>query len=56
MSAYLFLAPVFGVLSGWLLLDQPVGWHVAAGALGIAAGIWLVNQAPSAAGATDPVR
>ena len=56
VSAYLFLAPVFGVLSGWLLLDQPVGWHVAAGALGIAAGIWLVNQAPSAAVATDPVR
>lgn len=48
VSAYLFLAPVFGVLSGWLLLGQPIGWHVAAGALGIAVGIWLVNRAPSA--------
>lgn len=51
VSAYLFLAPVFGVLTGWLLLRQPIGWHVAVGALGIAGGIWLVNKAPAQAGA-----
>ncbi|MHB8253810.1 MAG: DMT family transporter [Acidiferrobacter sp.] len=44
VSAYLFMAPVFGVLSGWALLHQAIGWHVAVGALGIGAGIWLVNS------------
>ena len=44
VSAYLFMAPVFGVLSGWVLLQQTIGWHVAVGALGVGAGIWLVNS------------
>ena len=47
VSAYLFMAPVFGVLSGWALLHQAIGWHVAIGALGIGAGIWLVNSDPN---------
>ncbi len=42
-SAFLFLAPFFGVLSGWLLLDEVVKWHVYAGGLLIFIGIFLVN-------------
>lgn len=46
-SAYLFLAPVFGVLAGWILLHQVIGVHVAVGALFIIGAIWLVNRSPS---------
>ncbi|NTU31871.1 EamA family transporter [Brevibacillus sp. HB1.1] len=42
-SAFLFLAPFFGVLSGWLLLGEVVQWHVYMGGLLIFAGIFLVN-------------
>ncbi|MGG4443042.1 DMT family transporter [Brevibacillus fortis] len=42
-SAFLFLAPFFGVLSGWLLLGEVVQWHVYIGGLLIFAGIFLVN-------------
>lgn len=42
-SAFLFLAPFFGVLSGWLLLGEVVKWHVYVGGLLIFLGIFLVN-------------
>ncbi|WCK55674.1 DMT family transporter [Aneurinibacillus sp. Ricciae_BoGa-3] len=42
-SAFLFLAPFFGVLSGWLLLDEVVEWYVYVGGLLIFIGIFLVN-------------
>ncbi|KZE47104.1 hypothetical protein AV540_20085 [Brevibacillus parabrevis] len=42
-SAFLFLAPFFGVLSGWLLLGEVVLWNVYAGGCLIFAGIFLVN-------------
>lgn len=42
-SAFLFLAPFFGVLSGWVLLDEVVQWNVYFGGLLIFAGIFLVN-------------
>jgi probable blue pigment (indigoidine) exporter len=42
-SAFLFLAPFFGVLSGWLLLGEFVEWYVYAGGLLILTGIFLVN-------------
>jgi probable blue pigment (indigoidine) exporter len=42
-SAFLFLAPFFGVLTGWLLLDEVVKWYVYAGGLLIFLGIFLVN-------------
>lgn len=42
-SAFLFLAPFFGVLSGWVLLGEVVMWHVYAGGLLVFAGIFLVN-------------
>ncbi len=42
-SAFLFLAPLFGVLSGWIILGEVVEWYVYAGGLLIFAGIFLVN-------------
>ncbi|MEH7382190.1 DMT family transporter [Bacillus sp. JJ1533] len=42
-SAFLFLAPFFGVLSGWVLLNEVVEWFVYGGALLIFLGIFLVN-------------
>ncbi|MEJ8548119.1 DMT family transporter [Brevibacillus borstelensis] len=46
-SAFLFLAPFFGVLSGWLLLDEIVEWYVYAGGLLIFLGIFMVNWTPA---------
>jgi len=43
-SSYLFLAPVFGVLAGWALLNQVIGVHVVIGAIFIVTAIWLVNR------------
>lgn len=42
-SAYLFLVPLFGVLSSWLLLGEKVQWSVGVGGVFICAGIFLVN-------------
>ncbi len=42
-SAFLFLAPFFGVLTGWVLLNEVVEWHVYAGGSLIFTGIFLVN-------------
>ena len=42
-SAFLFLAPFFGVLSGAWLLQEEIEWYVAIGGLFIFAGIFLVN-------------
>lgn len=38
-----FLIPLFGVLWGWLFLDEAVGWHTLAGALVVVAGTALVT-------------
>ncbi|MCC3377200.1 DMT family transporter [Cohnella sp. REN36] len=43
-SAYLFLAPLFGVLSGWALLGEPLHGYVAVGGALIGVGIFLVNR------------
>ncbi len=45
-SAFLFLAPFFGVLSGWLLLDEPIHWYVMVGGIFIFIGIFLANWTP----------
>ncbi|MFD0674386.1 DMT family transporter [Cohnella sp. GCM10027633] len=42
-SAFLFLAPFFGVLSGWLILGEVIHWYSYAGGLFIFIGIFLVN-------------
>ncbi|TWI55893.1 DMT family transporter [Halalkalibacter nanhaiisediminis] len=43
VSAFLFLAPFFGVISGWLLLGERLTWNVLVGAVFIFVGIFLVN-------------
>lgn len=42
-SAFLFLAPFFGVLSGWILLDEQLHLYVLTGGALIFTGIFLVN-------------
>ncbi|CAG7617801.1 DMT family transporter [Paenibacillus allorhizosphaerae] len=42
-SAFLFLVPLFGVLSSWLLLGEQVNRYVGLGGLLVCAGIFLVN-------------
>ena len=46
VASFSFLTPVIGVLLGWLVLDEPVGFGTV-GALGlVAAGIVLINRVP----------
>lgn len=42
-SAFLFLAPFFGVLSGWVILGETLTWPVLIGGIFIFVGIFLVN-------------
>ncbi|MFD0675405.1 MULTISPECIES: DMT family transporter [unclassified Paenibacillus] len=42
-SAFLFLVPLFGVFTSWLLLGETVEWYVGVGGAFICAGIFLVN-------------
>ncbi|MCS7461948.1 EamA family transporter [Paenibacillus doosanensis] len=42
-SSFLFLAPLFGVLTSWLLLGENIRWYVGLGGAWIAFGIFLVN-------------
>jgi drug/metabolite transporter (DMT)-like permease len=42
-SAFLFLVPLFGVLSSWLLLGEKVEWYVGVGGVFICLGIFLIN-------------
>ena len=44
MSAFSFLAPLFGVFFGWLILSEPIGLSLLAALALVAAGIWLVNS------------
>lgn len=43
VNVFSLLTPVFGVLIGWLALAEQLTWIQAAGTLGVAAGIWIVN-------------
>lgn len=43
-SAFLFLVPLFGVLSSWLLLGERIAWYAGVGGALIGAGIYLVNR------------
>ncbi len=44
MSSWLFLIPVFGVLSGAILLDEPIGWRAPAGGLLVVLGVVLTQR------------
>ncbi|RNB86911.1 EamA/RhaT family transporter [Brevibacillus fluminis] len=55
-SAFLFLAPFFGVLSGWVILGEVVQWYVYGGGLLIFAGIFLVNWTAARTKQQHPLR
>ena len=44
MASFGFLAPVFGVAFGWLILNEPVGLRVVVALVLVGAGIVLVNR------------
>ena len=44
MAVYSFLAPVFGVFFGWLILREQLGWNVMLALLLVSAGIALVTS------------
>jgi drug/metabolite transporter (DMT)-like permease len=44
MTSWLFLIPVFGVLSGALVLHEPLTWRILAGALLVVAGVLLTQR------------
>ena len=44
MTAWLFLIPVFGVLSGAAILHEPLSWRVAAGGLLVVTGVVLTQR------------
>lgn len=46
LSSFAFLTPLFGMLAGWLLLDERVTWALALALLLVGVGIYLVNRAP----------
>lgn len=49
MASFGFLAPVFGVGFGWLILSEPVGLRLIAALVLVALGIVLVNKKPAQA-------
>lgn len=44
MASFGFLAPVFGVIFGWLIFHDPVTWRTVAALILVAIGIVLVNR------------
>ncbi|HET7578815.1 MAG TPA: DMT family transporter [Bacillales bacterium] len=53
VSAFLFLAPFFGVIFGWLLLNEHIGLSLLSGGVLIFLGIFLVNWPEKPSGQTD---
>ena len=43
-AVFINLVPVFGVLSGWLILDEKLGWSLAAGLVLVLSGISLIQR------------
>jgi drug/metabolite transporter (DMT)-like permease len=44
LAAFTFLTPMFGMMFGVLLLQEPASAAMFGGLAGVAAGIWLVNR------------
>ncbi len=44
LTSFAFLSPVFGVLCGALLLDEPLSWRIFAALLLVVAGLIIVNR------------
>ncbi len=48
MAAFTFLAPLFGVLAGWIILGEPVSPTIVGALALVGTGIVLVNWKPRA--------
>lgn len=46
LSSFTFITPLFGVVAGWWVLDEPLTPGLLMGAVLVAAGIYLVNRRP----------
>jgi len=46
MASYSFLAPVFGVIFGWLILDEEIGTTIVGALVLVSVGIVLINRKP----------
>ncbi len=46
LSAFLFLTPLFGVLEGTLLLDEPITYRLLTALAMVCTGIYVVNRTP----------
>jgi len=44
MASFSFLAPLFGVMFGWLILNEELTWNILVALLLVGIGIILVNQ------------
>ena len=44
MASFSFLAPLFGVFFGWLLLNEPITWTIVIAVMLVGMGIVLVNR------------
>lgn len=44
LASFTFLTPLFGLVMGWLLLDEAITLRLALALCGVAVGIWLVNR------------
>lgn len=47
MASFTFLTPLFGMMMGWLLLDEAVTWNLLLALVLVAVGIVLVNRRPA---------
>lgn len=45
-AVFINLVPIFGILSGWLFLNEKMGWHLAAGLALVLSGIRLIQTLP----------
>lgn len=46
-AAYVYLVPVFGILSGWILLDEQLGWSLVLAFVLIIGGVVLAQSRPA---------
>jgi drug/metabolite transporter (DMT)-like permease len=44
LASFTFLTPIFGVLAGWFVLDEPVSASLVAALILVALGVYLVNR------------
>jgi drug/metabolite transporter (DMT)-like permease len=44
VAASLYLGPLYGGVTAWLVLGEPMGWHHLGGAALILPGIWLASR------------